>query len=455
MYTTILLLTYFIGVSMEYRDYTNYSAWSINTSNRDVIHRLHDTEGVTVLSVTSQVGVLVAPKVQHKLKQTLHQYDVAYDVTTDNIQEEINKERSQVRAKRSTSFTFNSYHEYDEMVDYLEELSRDYPHYCTLLTIGHSYENRSLVLIQIGDGPHAVWVDGGVHAREWIAPATAMYIADKLVKSLHDAPHHPLSSLKWYIMPMVNPDGYQYSYHKDRFWRKTRSQHPGMAPYYGVDVNRNWDYQWMMGDASSNLSSSEIYAGPEPHSEPEVKAIAEFLLNNTDIEVYISLHSYGQMWLHAWWSADQSKSDIEEQYVLGLKATQAINRTSGKLYILGAPGKLVYAASGCSQDWAMAVAGIQYAYTVELRPTWELGAHGMMGFMLSPSEIVETGNEMFAAVLEVSYHIHNKWSDGPELSPHTDWIYRQNAANCISLCNRLTIIVLLLQIYKNILNTYS
>ena len=60
-----------------------------------------------------------------------------------------------------------------------------------------------------------IWIDGGIHAREWISPATVTYIIHEL---LENAGSHVdiLSEYDFYVMPLVNPDGYEYSRTNDR-----------------------------------------------------------------------------------------------------------------------------------------------------------------------------------------------------------------------------------------------
>jgi len=43
---------------------------------------------------------------------------------------------------------------------------------------------------------------------------------------------------------------------------------------------------------------SDIYGGPKPFSEPETKALSDFILaHNATWKVYLTLHSYSQMWM--------------------------------------------------------------------------------------------------------------------------------------------------------------
>lgn len=105
-------------------------------------------------------------------------------------------------------------------------------------------------------------------------------------------------------MPVLNPDGYIYSHEYDRFWKKSRSRHISRPSgilssamtwlqkkrakdkiCFGVDLDRNWHYQWGRR-GSSKSACNEFYAGPTPFSEPETKALSEFLMDyRTQIKV--------------------------------------------------------------------------------------------------------------------------------------------------------------------------
>ena len=81
------------------------------------------------------------------------------------------------------------------------------------------------------------------HAREWISPMTVMYIAERLASTYETDPRVRaiLDRAEFIFVPVVNTDGYVYTWTTERFWRKNRRNNGGGS--YGVDLNRNWGYQ--------------------------------------------------------------------------------------------------------------------------------------------------------------------------------------------------------------------
>ena len=66
-----------------------------------------------------------------------------------------------------------------------------------------------------------MWIDGGIHAREWISPATVMWTLKELIEGNETETKMLRENLDWYILPVHNPDGYAFT-RWDRLWRKTR-----------------------------------------------------------------------------------------------------------------------------------------------------------------------------------------------------------------------------------------
>ena len=98
---------------------------------------------------------------------------------------------------------------------------------------------RVLQILKAGSGAPNVWIEAGIHAREWISPAMATYIIDSLLNNDVDK---FTNKLNFHIIVSANPDGYEYSRTTDRMWRKTRSNHGSSCR--GVDGNRNWGFHW-------------------------------------------------------------------------------------------------------------------------------------------------------------------------------------------------------------------
>lgn len=103
-------------------------------------------------------------------------------------------------------------------------------------------------------------------------------------------------------MPLVNPDGYEYTHTTDRTWKKNRRQDPTCENSVGgVNLNVNFGFMW---DGGSRNSCDIVYGGQEPFSEPETRAVREYITKakeeGVNWQAYFSLHSFGQVWLLPW-----------------------------------------------------------------------------------------------------------------------------------------------------------
>ena len=194
------------------------------------------------------------------------------------------------------------YHSQDDIESYLDYLVENYD-FAQTETIGESYEGRKMRVLKIckeacGSKP-AMWIDGGIHAREWITPAVATWIIKELIEE--DSSHPELTdNLDWYILPIVNPDGYEFSRTEDRIWRKSRSPTYASPICDGTDLNRNWGFHWNEGGAT-NSACGEDYHGAEAFSEVENRNIRDFVWERRDkIKFFMSLHSFSQLILIPW-----------------------------------------------------------------------------------------------------------------------------------------------------------
>lgn len=97
--------------------------------------------------------------------------------------------------------------------EYLAYLAATYPDIVTLEDAGLSLEGYGMIFAKISSDPTAqkpvILIDGGIHAREWISPATVTYIIYQLVENSTNRQF--LDEVDWYILPVLNPDGYEFS----------------------------------------------------------------------------------------------------------------------------------------------------------------------------------------------------------------------------------------------------
>ncbi|XP_054267516.1 carboxypeptidase B-like [Macrosteles quadrilineatus] len=241
----------------------------------------------------------------------------------------------------------------------------------------------------------------GIHAREWVTPAAALYILHQVLDNLSsDDANSTFSGLNYYILPVVNPDGYEYSHTTDRFWRKNRSANNGSS-CMGTDLNRNWNHKWAGPDSWSDPCHMN-YRGAQPFSELETQAMSKYLLSKTgEIKGYMSLHSYGQNVLFPWAYSYTRPSDYKDLYDLAYYMAYKIKLENKAIYKFGGAAESYYIASGGSQDWAKAAAKIKYSYTLELRDT------GEYMFSLPPSEIMKASKDAFAAFTVLTQKVKN------------------------------------------------
>jgi carboxypeptidase T len=295
-----------------------------------------------------------------------------------------------------TDPTAGLYHTYAEIESELQALANNHPAISRVTSIGKSLDQRELWAIKISDNvnqdeeePVVVFL-GAHHAREWISVDVPFLIAKYLVENYTTDPSiaQLVNGSEIWIVPMVNPDGHQYSVMTDRLWRKNRRNNGDGS--FGVDLNRNYGYQWG-GLGSSGDTFSEIYRGPAPFSEPETQALRTFLEQQAP-KALISYHSYSQLVLYPWGYTNSPAPHKALLDSLAVAMAHKIRSVHGVNYTPGQSSTL-YLASGDTTDWLYALLGTP-SYTIELRPV-----SYSPGFELPGSEIQPTYEENLPAAL--------------------------------------------------------
>ncbi|KAH7041540.1 uncharacterized protein B0I36DRAFT_380267 [Microdochium trichocladiopsis] len=297
---------------------------------------------------------------------------------------------------------FSAYHAYDAHLTFLRDLQGAFPSNSEIITAGTSVQGRTITGIHLwgsggkGSKP-AIYFNGNVHAREWITSKVAEYLAYQLVVNYNNdtAVKAVLDKYDFYILPIVNPDGFVYTQTTDRLWRKNRQTRSGTSAV-GTDINRNWPYQWV-GSGSSTSPSSETYRGVAAGDTPENTGIRKFgdtLAAGKGIKLYIDWHSYGQYILFPYgYSCSAQVSNYSKQQSLAQSVASQIRSLYSKSFTYGPICTTLYAANGGSTDYMQDVAKTELAWTIELRDT------GSYGFNLPASQILQSGQEQWKGQL--------------------------------------------------------
>lgn len=133
--------------------------------------------------------------------------------------------------------------------------------------------------------------------------------------------------------------------------------------YYGLDFNRNFPLDW-------RPEADQQGAGPYPASEPEIKALVDFITNHRNINAALTYHTYSGVILRPPSAHPDEEMDANDLWVY-----KAIAKRGSEL--TGYPNLSVYhdfryhpkeITTGAFDDWVYSHLGI-FAFTVEL---WDI-----------------------------------------------------------------------------------
>lgn len=310
---------------------------------------------------------------------------------------------------------YSDYRDYASIVAHITAMAAAHPQHITILSAGTTLQGRDLPVMRFAlpgspANKPALFINGTQHAREWLSPMTVVYVADQIAAGIGADPavDAMLSDYTIYIAPIVNPDGYAYTWtpgttqnpFPNRLWRKNRR--PNSNGSFGVDLNRNWGYFWGLNAGSSGSQSNETYRGPSAFSERETQAFRDFTSARPEILAHIDYHTYGPYILSPWGYTSVPPAD--EIFYRGLNQTMkdAVIAATGRVYRIGPSNTTLYATSGSIKDWMLGARAIP-AQTIELQGGDGTPIPGTApqqfytGFVASPSQIVPSGVEGWAA----------------------------------------------------------
>ncbi|XP_026058027.1 carboxypeptidase A2-like [Carassius auratus] len=356
------------------------------------------------VSTEQPVDIRVPHSRLYALKDFLKKNNIPFTVIINNVQELLVREREEMvrnaEVERQTkSFNFAAYHDLETIYKFMDTLVASHSNLISKVNIGSTFEDRPMYVLKFSTGGEkrpAIWIDAGMHAREWISHATAVWLADRIATDFkkNRAPVPSiLSKMDIYLLIVANPDGYVFTHLSfspiNRFWRKNRSA-TSSRKCNGVDLNRNWDAEFG-GPGASDDPCAEYYRGPFAQSEFEVKNIAKFITSHSNFKSFMTLHSYMQLLMYPYGYIGIDALDWPELHDVATKAKIALYSLHGTVYKVGSIFHKIDQANGASLDWAY-LRGIKYSFAFDLRDT------GEYGFLLPADQIVPTAKETWFAL---------------------------------------------------------
>ncbi|CAG08745.1 unnamed protein product, partial [Tetraodon nigroviridis] len=371
-----------------------------NEAQLSLLKEMEEMPEMDIWRGVTGVGIPVDIRVPfHQLSSVkihLQKHDIEHSTMIEDLQVLLDEEQQEMESsarfaqpRNTDSFDYANYHTLDEIYRFQDMLVAENPSLVSKIVIGQSYQGRALNVLKFSTGGTnrpAIWIDTGIHSREWVTQASGTWFAKKIVTDYGRDPALTaiLDKMDIFLEIVTNPDGFYYTHNSNRMWRKTRKPNPGSS-CVGVDPNRNWDAGFG-GPGASSSPCSETYRGPKAHSESEVKAIVDFVKAHANIKAFISIHSYSQMLLYPYGYTSTPVKDQAELHNLAKKAITDLASLYGTYYRYGSIINTIYQASGGTIDWTYNQ-GIKYSYTFELRDT------GRYGFILPANQILPTARE--------------------------------------------------------------
>ena len=253
------------------------------------------------------------------------------------------------------------------------------------------------------------WLQGGLHACEWIGPAVTLRLLEELLSQ-----PELLKLAEWHVAPVVEAAGYQQTWAADRYFRASEN---------GENPNLNFPFEW--GECSPWLKwiagrRLRKAIGPHAASAESVIGIISALRALPDLQLFVDFHGFGRRWLHPWGHTKLPSKHIEAHQLassIAVKAANDASKVGG--YRAHAAARMETPMGGTSLDFVHGELNCVHSYAVELPPSlpWLPGAllrstlrgdpwrWWKEGMEPDKATVVQAGDEMKSAIFALAKHI--------------------------------------------------
>ncbi|MGB0716277.1 MAG: M14 family metallopeptidase [Phycisphaerae bacterium] len=279
---------------------------------------------------------IVDVRVNHEARKRLEETGLTVSTKIEDLQQHVRR----LYATSAGNGFFDSHQPLASINAYIEYLHKTYPNFVEVFSMGQSVQGRELWTMKItAPGEKlkpAVLYHGSQHGNEQAGTIAVLLVATHLLENYGKDNESTLllDNVTWYILPVMNPDGYiEYRRHNAN----------------DVDLNRNW------GGPGAGESS---LGGPFPFSEPETMALRDFITAHPEIMLHIDFHGYVDMLLWPWGHKREHCPDHDAHRELTEHSNVLLHERLGFSYRVGPVNSTLYYVPGGSIDYSYGVRGI-------------------------------------------------------------------------------------------------
>ncbi|XP_013171477.1 PREDICTED: carboxypeptidase B-like [Papilio xuthus] len=396
----ILILT----INAKNEEYIGYKVYNVklnSTEQEDNFYRIKndfiDYWRKPSFKYNTIGHAMVPPAQATCFEERLDELGLAKDIYIDDVYKYLlaREETSMDISRSDNTFSFNDYYRYSQILDYIRTLEATYENSTNInlsvIEAGTTAEGRPLVYIKLTNqtpmmNKRIIIIEAGINPRQWITIPSSLNIIHRLKDSNNT---RLLNDFEWIFIPVLNPDGYEYTHTNLRLWTKSRSASSNLGAICpGVNINRNFNIDWLNSDSSSS-PCSHLYGGIESFSEVESRLIQSLLEEyGNRTSAYISLQNNGGFISYPWQYERAASGLFAQHHILGMKMIEAMVDNYELDIASVAYGDR---ASGTSTDY-MRYNGVLYTFNIDVVP------RGQEGVVVPREEIQIIADDVWRAV---------------------------------------------------------
>ena len=351
--------------------YQSLRIYSTDASTIEVLH----TVGVPLDHVRIKKNVFIDVIASSKQTILLEQNGLVFDVLINDMTRYfLDRNVPEVSRDFELGSMLGNY-TFSEVEVKMDSLAVLFPNFISEKdSIGTSIEGRTIWAFKVSDNPAQdedepeILYTGLTHAREPLGMMNQFYFVQWLMEnySTNNVAEYLVNNRELWFIPVINPDGYVYNEsiapNGGGMHRKNRRDTGcGNGTQRGIDLNRNYGYEWGADDnGSSPNPCSNVFRGDSTFSEPETQGIRDFILGHEFSNV-LHYHSYSNVLIHSFGNDSlPAEPDLTTLREIGWEMSKYNGYQVGTGY-----ETIGYGVNGDAVDWSYGTAGL-ISYTPEV-----------------------------------------------------------------------------------------